>query len=141
MTLAVCAHINFKGHARQALTFYHSVFGGHLSVVTYADARDAQAAENPDDVMWGQVLADSGFRIMAYDVQAAKSWHPGDNAVYVVVEGTTQDEISAHWQKLSVDAEIIQPLQASLWSPLSGMLKDRFAVVWVLSVVSDSYQS
>ena len=65
---------------------------GALSIVTYSDAHDSQAAGKPDDVMWGQVIADSGFRIMAYDVEAAKPWDPGDNALYIVLQGTEEDE-------------------------------------------------
>ncbi|MCA1177574.1 MULTISPECIES: VOC family protein [unclassified Pantoea] len=135
MSATVTTHLNFKCKARQALTFYKSVFGGQLSVVTYADAHDAGSAEAPDDVMWGQLLADSGFRIMAYDVQSAKSWHPGENAMYVVVEETKEDNVVSYWSKLIEQAEIIQPLQPSPWSPLSGMVKDQFGVVWVLSLL------
>jgi PhnB protein len=141
MSLTVSVHLNFKGNARQALMFYQSVFSGQLSIVTYSDGHDSQAADKPDHVMWGQVLADSGFRIMAYDVQTAKSWHPGDNAIYVVIEGATEDGIAGYWSNLNVDAEIIQPLRPSTWSPLSGMLKDQFGVVWVLSVVNDRQNS
>jgi PhnB protein len=38
MTTAITPHLNFQGNARQALSFYHSVFGGELSIVTYANA-------------------------------------------------------------------------------------------------------
>lgn len=96
-------------------------------MVTYADAHDARSAVVPDDVMWGQLLAESGFRIMAYDVQSAKSWHPGENAMYVVLEETSEDNVTSYWSKLIEQAEIIQPLQPSHWSPLSGMVKDQ---VW-----------
>lgn len=138
MSINVSPHLNFNGHARKALTFYHSVFGGQLSIVTYADAHSAEAARSPDDVMWGQVQAASGFRVMAYDVQSAKAWNPGDNAFYLIVEGTTQEEIKEYWEQLITDGEILQPLAPSQWSPLYGMLKDQFGVVWALSVLNDA---
>lgn len=138
MSINVSPHLNFNGHARKALTFYHSVFGGQLSVVTYADAHDAQSASSPDDVIWGQVQAANGFRVMAYDVQSAKTWNPGDNAFYLIVEGTTKEEITEYWAQLKNDGEIIQPLGPSQWSPLCGMLKDQFGVVWALSIQSSS---
>ena len=37
MTVTTTAHANFRGQARGALTFYRSVFGGDLSLATYAD--------------------------------------------------------------------------------------------------------
>ena len=138
MSIQVSPHLNFNGDARKALTFYHSVFGGQLSIVTYADAHDAQAAPSPDDVIWGQVQGTNGFRVMAYDVQSAKAWNPGDNAFYLIVEGTTKEEITEYWGQLIRGGEIIQPLSPSQWSPLYGMLKDQFGVVWALNIVSSS---
>ena len=138
MSINVSPHLNFNGHARKALTFYHSVFGGQLSIVTYADAHDAQSASSPDDVIWGQVQAANGFRVMAYDVQSAKTWNPGDNAFYLIVEGTTKEEITEYWAQLKNDGEIIQPLGPSQWSSLYGMLKDQFGVAWALSIQSSS---
>lgn len=137
MSINVSPHLNFKGHARKALTFYHSVFGGHLNIVTYADAHDAKSASSPEDVLWGQVQAANRFRVMAYDVQSAKAWNPGNNAFYLIVEGTTKEEITEYWDQLISGGEIIQPLGPSQWSPLYGMLKDQFGVVWVLSVLND----
>lgn len=32
MSVSTVAHLNFTGNARQALTFYHSVFGGQVGV-------------------------------------------------------------------------------------------------------------
>jgi PhnB protein len=73
---------------------------------------------------------------MAYDVQTGKPWHPGENALYVVVGGSTADEITAPWQKLGAGATILQDLAPSQWSPLYGMLKDRFGITWVFSLAS-----
>lgn len=134
MPTAITPHINFQGNARQALSFYHSVFGGQLSIVSYEHAGKADAASASDDVMWGQVMNETGFRIMAYDVQANKTWHPGENAVYIVLESNTTDEMNCYWNKLNESAEILQPLLPSPWSPLYGMLKDKFGTVWVCSV-------
>lgn len=46
MASHLSTYINFSGQAREALTFYHSVLGGELSVVTYADF---QASDDPAD--------------------------------------------------------------------------------------------
>jgi PhnB protein len=35
MSITNTAHLNFRGDARQALEFYHSVFGGQLMIATY----------------------------------------------------------------------------------------------------------
>lgn len=134
MTIKTTTHLNFRGDARAALGFYQSVFGGEQTIFSY---RDAGAVQNPDEaeqVMWGQVAADNGFRIMAYDVPSRLSWSPGEIPVFVSLRGNDADEIARYWQKLVVDATILQPLAPAGWSPLYGMLRDRFGITWVLDV-------
>jgi len=136
MSIQVVTHLNFRGAARPALTFYQSVFGGTMTIVTYKDAGNVQAPSDADQVMWGQVAADTGFRVMAYDVPAGRPWDHGENAFFVSLRGETPQEITAYWEKLSADATIVQALAPAQWAPLYGMLKDQFGVIWVVDVVS-----
>ncbi|MFG2232690.1 VOC family protein [Streptomyces sp. NPDC048723] len=137
MSVNSVTHLNFRGDARAALTFYQSVFGGEMAVVTYKDAGNVQEPSEADQVMWGQVAADSGFRVMAYDVPSRLPWNQGENAFFVSLRGETAEEITAYWQKLSEGATVVQALEPAQWAPLYGMLKDRFGVTWVLDVVSE----
>ena len=125
MTISTTTHLNFRGNARAALEFYRTVFGGDLAVVDHAGT---------DQVMWGQVAADNGFRVMAYDVPGDLSYDPGDKPVFVSVRGTDPDEITTFWTGLSDGATVVQDLGPAGWSPLYGMLRDRFGVTWVLDV-------
>ena len=38
MSIHTVTHINFQGQARAALSFYHTIFGGQQTLVTYAEA-------------------------------------------------------------------------------------------------------
>jgi len=134
MTIKTTTHLNFRGDARAALAFYQSVFGGQHAVVSYRDAGAVQNPAEADQVMWGQVEADNGFRIMAYDVPARLSWNPGEIPMFVSLRGNEVEEITGYWQKLAADATILQPLAPAGWSPLYGMLRDRFGITWVLDV-------
>jgi PhnB protein len=134
MTIKTTPHLNFRGQARAALEFYHSVFGGSLAAVTY---KDAQAVQNPaeaEQIMWGQVAADSGFAIMAYDVPSALQYDAGIIPIFVSVRGTDAAELTDLWEKLSAGSTLIAPLAPAAWSPLYGMLKDKFGVTWVLDI-------
>lgn len=135
MPVNAITHLNFRNQARQALGFYQSVFGGDMTVMTYKDAGNVADPAEADNVMWGQVVAAGGLRVMAYDVPANTAWSQGENAFFVVVEGETPAEITAYWDKLAVGAGVVRPLQPAPWAPLYGMLKDAFGVVWVLSAV------
>lgn len=135
MAVTTTTHLNFRGDAREALEFYRTVFGGELAAVTYKDAGAVQEEAEADQVMWGQVLADGGFHVMAYDVPSRMPYEPGENAVFVSVRGETVEEITGYWDGLADRATVVVPLGPARWAPAYGMLKDRFGVVWVLDVV------
>ncbi|BDZ52156.1 hypothetical protein GCM10025867_43970 [Frondihabitans sucicola] len=80
MSASLTPHLNFRGDARAALDFYRSVFGGDVVIVTYADAQAVQDPAQADQVMFGQVEAPSGVRVMAYDVQSALPYDQGVNS-------------------------------------------------------------
>ena len=136
MAVKTATHLNFRCDARAALSFYHSVFGGDQAVITYRDAGAVEAADEADQVMWGQVLAANGFHIMAYDVPSRLEWNPGEIPFFVSVRGDSADEIAGYWEKLAVGATLLAPLAPSGWAPLYGMLKDKFGVTWVLDVAA-----
>ncbi|MFI1753802.1 VOC family protein [Streptomyces sp. NPDC020571] len=137
MTAQAVTHLNFRGDAREALTFYRSAFGGDLTLVTYKDAGNVQDPAAADQVMFGQVSSADGPSVMAYDVPSDLPWNQGENAFFVSVRGESAEEITAYWEKLAGGATVLRPLGAAQWAPLYGMLRDRFGVTWVLDVVSE----
>ena len=134
MTITTTTHINFRGQARDALHYYQSVFGGQVSLFTYAEAQRAKSADQNDLITWGQVLSDSGFHVMVYDVQPERSWSAGEIPFFVSVRGKDAAEIQGYWDKLAEGSTVIEALGPSGWSPLYGMVKDRFGVTWVMDV-------
>lgn len=134
MTLAVTIHLNFRGQARAALDFYKQVFGGEQTLMTYAAMGQPELAGSPDHIIWGQVVAGDGFRIMAFDVRAGQEYDAGTNAFYVSLRGSSAKEVQQRWSALTEGATIQQPIGPSAWSPLYGMLTDRFGIIWVVDV-------
>ncbi|WP_258348943.1 VOC family protein [Saccharopolyspora gregorii] len=150
MTLTTTTHLNFRGNARAALEFYRSAFGGRLTITTYRDVGAPGDAPGADDVVFGQVEADNGFRVMAYDVPGVRNGSAAttgstrrengatitDQPFFVSVRGNGLDEVRACWEKLAEGASIVEPLAASAWSPGFGMLTDRFGVTWSIDVAA-----
>lgn len=141
MSIDVVTHLNFRGDARAALTFYQSVFGGDLAVITYKDAGNVTEEAEADQVMWGQVSAGNGFRVMAYDVPGHLPYEPGEKPFFVSVRGGDVEEITGYWEKLADGATVVQPLGPAQWATVYGMLKDRFGVTWVLDVLPPYHPS
>ncbi|MDS1114984.1 VOC family protein [Gordonia westfalica] len=148
MTVTAVTHLNFTGNAREALEFYASVFDGRLTIATYGDF--GMPGELPDvgRVVFGQVIADSGFQIMAFDAPSHADLTPDldsrtirvdnttatDAPFFVSVRGEGVDEVGALWDKLSDGGRIVEPFGPVPWAPAFGMLTDRFGVTWILDV-------
>ena len=134
MTIKSTVHLNFRGDARAALAFYHSVFGGDQMLITYKDAHADKNPAEADQIIWGQVASPDGFHVMAYDVPSALGWNPGEIPFFVSVRGDDANQLTSLWTKLSKDGTIKQPFGPSGFSPLYGMVKDRFGVTWVVDL-------
>jgi len=134
MSVNTTPHLNFRGDARAALEFYHSVFGGQIVVITNEDAHSVETPAEAKQVKFGQVIGENGFQVMAYDVPSSLSYDQGDKSIFVSVRGDSADEISELWNKLVDGSTIVQDLGPADYAPLYGMLKDPFGVVWVLDV-------
>lgn len=136
MAVRTVTHLNFQGNARAALAFYHNIFQGSQTLVTYAQFGQGDAARDPEHIIWGQVTGADGIALMAYDVRAGQDWNPGTNAFFVSLRGDDIDTIRTLWNGLADGADVLQAPAASPWSPLYGMLRDRFGVTWVVDVVT-----
>jgi PhnB protein len=134
MSVQTTTHLNFDGQARAALAFYRDVVDGQVMQFTYADMGNVRDPGDADRIVWGQVAAANGFRVMAYDVAAGTPWQPGENAFFVSLRCDTVQEAETLWRGLADGAAILHPLGPAQWSPLYGMLKDRFGVTWVVDV-------
>src|SRR6478609_11942683 len=53
-------YISFSDNARQAMEFYNSVFGGTLTLSTFAEF-GAQDSPDADKIMHGMLVKDDGF--------------------------------------------------------------------------------
>lgn len=139
MSVQTTAHVNFRGQAREALTFYHSVFGGDVALATYTDIHAVEDPSQADQIAFGRVTAPNGFDLMAYDVQPSKAFAAGQNPFYIALQGGDTAEIRAGWDALADGAQhILIPLAPAPFAPLYGMLTDRFGVTWIIGVLAAS---
>ena len=134
-------YLNFRGDARAALEFYHSVFGGELTVSSFADLGATDVAEEERDlVMHGQLETPSGFTLMASDVPNHMPWDRGTNSFSISLSGRSGDDadLRRYWNGLSERATIQEPLATAPWGATFGMLADRFGVNWLVNISADA---
>ncbi|MEQ1736286.1 MAG: VOC family protein [Rhodoglobus sp.] len=138
MTAILNPYLNFPGNAREAIEFYHSVFGGDLDVMTFADNGDPYPGEG-DKIMHSQIDTPSGFTLMASDVTSAHSYTAGENNFSVSLSGAKGDdkELRGYWDKLSAGANVTQALETAPWGATFGILIDKFGVMWLLNISAE----
>ena len=125
-------YLNFNGNARQALEFYASVFGGNLSLNTFAQfgAKDSPDAER---IMHGALETDAGYTIMGADITSEMEYHTMAG-FSVSLSGDDADALRGYWEKLSATGTTTMPLQKQVWGDEFGMCVDEFGVPWLVNI-------
>ncbi len=125
-------YLNFNGNARQAMEFYANVFGGNLSLSTFAQfgASDSPDAER---IMHGMLETDAGYVIMGADITSDMEYHPM-TGFSVSLSGDDADILRGYWEKLSASGTATMPLQRQVWGDEFGMCVDEFGVSWLVNI-------
>jgi PhnB protein len=132
MTSRLNPYLNFDGTARQALEFYTEVFGGSLTLSTFADYGTHESAES-EKIMHGQLDTDAGYTIMAADTPSGMEFH-GMHGFGVSLSGDDGDLLRGYWEKLSVGGSVTMPMRKQVWGDEFGMCTDKFGVPWLVNV-------
>ena len=125
-------YLNFPGTAGEAMRFYESVFGGTLSVMTFADA-GAEGVPDPQQVMHALLETPSGYTLMASDLPPGMEHQPGNN-ITVSLSGDDGDELRRYWEALSADGNVVMPLERQMWGDDFGSCVDRFGIHWMVNI-------
>ena len=127
------AYLNFRNNTRDAMAFYHSVFGGKLTVSTF---KDYNASESPDEdnlIMHSELVADNGINFMASDTPKRMEFTPGTN-FGLALFGDDKAELTALFEKLAKDGTVTMPLTEAMWGDTFGMATDKFGVSWMVNI-------
>ena len=125
-------YLNFNGNARQALDFYTSVFGGNLTVSTFADF-GSKDEPNADKIMHGQLETEAGYTLMAADAPPGME-SPGMHGFGVSLSGDDADTLRGYYDKLSDGGTVTMPIQKQSWGDEFGMCTDKFGVPWLVNI-------
>lgn len=126
-------YLHFRDSAREATEFYHSVFGGVVTLFTF---KDFDAAEDPCEeslVVHSRLDTPGGVTLMPSDSPNRIDLEPGDNMM-ISLSGDDEAQLRGYWDKLSAGAQITMPLEEVPWAKAFGMLVDRFGVHWLVNV-------
>ena len=128
-------YINFRDNTREAMEFYHSVFGGKLQMSTFKDYHASQDPGEDDKIMHSQLEADNGIVFMASDTPDRMEYRPGTN-MSMSLSGDNEAELTGYYEKLSAGGTVTMPLQKAMWGDSFGMCIDRFGVQWLVNIAA-----
>jgi PhnB protein len=137
MTVRLNPYLSFRDNAREAMTFYHSVFGGELTVSTFADFHASADPSEQDKVMHSQLETPDGLVLMGADTPAAMEYRP-QAGVSVSLSGDDEARLRGYWERLSEGGTVTMPFEKAPWGDTFGMCVDRFGTSWMVNLAAQS---
>jgi PhnB protein len=132
-------YLSFRDNAREAMDFYHSVFGGELTRSTFGEFQMTEDPAEKDKIMHSMLITDSGLALMAADTPSGMDHTPGDN-ITVSLSGEDEAELSGYWKQLSDGGTVAMPLEKAPWGDSFGMCVDRFGIPWMVNIAGGGGQ-
>lgn len=126
-------YLNFNGNAREAMAFYHSIFGGELTSMTFSEGGMPHDPADKDKIMHSQLISPGGYWLMVSDTPPGMPLNAGNNMT-VSLSGDAEDELTGYWNKLVDGGSIGVPLAKAPWGDSFGMLTDKFGTPWMVNI-------
>jgi PhnB protein len=132
MTSQLNPYLTFNGNAREAMEFYHSVFGGQLRINTFGEFGSSDPAI-ADKVMHAMLTTDQGYILMASDIAPGMPYNPG-NTITCSLSGDPGEGLEQTWEKLSDGGTVTMPFEKQVWGDVYGMCIDKFGIPWMVDI-------
>lgn len=126
-------YISFKDNTREAMEFYHKIFGGKLDITTFKEGKMSQDPSTDNLIMHAMLETDNGLTFMASDTPPGMEYKPV-SGISISLSGEDEKELRGYWDKLLDGAIITLPLEKSPWNDYFGMLIDKFGVPWMVNI-------
>jgi PhnB protein len=127
-------YFGFRDNAREAMTFYQSVFGGDLALSTFGDFHASEDPAEADKIMHGMLTSEKGFVLMGADTPNSMDYSAG-SSISVSLSGEDEAELRGYYDKLAGDGgSVTVPMEPAPWGDIFGMCTDKFGVAWLVNV-------
>ena len=137
MSVRLNPYLSFRDNAREAMSFYHSVFGGELSVSTFADFDAGADPTEQDKIMHAQLETPDGLVLMGADTPEGMEYRP-QAGISVSLSGDDEARLRGYWERLSEGGGVTMPFEKAPWGDVFGMCVDRFGTSWQVNVAAQS---
>jgi PhnB protein len=130
-------YLHFQDQAREAMDFYQGVFGGELTMQTYAEIGMSGHPSNDDRIMHSQLVTPHGLILMGADVPDGMPYEPG-TAISISLSGDDEPALRGFYDALADGGNVIEPLRQAPWGDTFGACVDRFGTSWMVNIAGSS---
>jgi PhnB protein len=140
MAIALNPYLQFPGTAREAMEFYRSVFGGELSLQTFAEGMGSDDPAQKDLIMHGHLDVGGGTTFMGSDGASGGSDGAPPPGATLALSGEAEDStrLSAWFAALSEGGSVTEPLVTAPWGDVFGTCTDRFGTNWMVNIAGSA---
>lgn len=127
----VSIYLLLEGTCKPAMEFYHSVFGGALTMTSVEDTpAKSQLPEHLQQSIIHARLQGANVDISASDWLRPEEIPVQGNKTCLYISGNSYEDVKSLYDKLSVGAYITDPLKEEFFGAY-GALNDKFGNRWM----------
>lgn len=143
-TTLIHSYLFFPGTCEEAVEFYRTALGAEVQMLM----RYSESPEPPPPGMipdnWGNKIMHAAFKIggnlvMASDGGGCSDAAPAGFAGFAISLSLPDEAaVQKAFAALSAGGQVVMPLGKTFWSPCFGMLKDKYGLDWMVTVVDET---
>lgn len=141
MSIMLTPYLVMEGNAKEAIALYQEAFGAEvLMQQAFRDLPPNPEFQLPESVL--DKLAHAHLKIgeselMLYDTFPGSPYTRGNN-ITVCVTLPNAGRATEVFEKLAVGGQVVQPLQATFFSPAFGTVTDAFGITFTITTEAAS---
>lgn len=124
-------YLFFDGNCREAIKFYHSIFGGNLTIQTFGEIDNSCPEAMKDRVMHANIM---GGEVEFFASDSMDSSPLGSGRISMTLHGTDEEKLRELFEKLGKGGKIRVPIEKQVWGDLYGDLTDKYEVNWMVNI-------
>lgn len=126
------SYLTFNGNCREAMNFYKDCLGGELSIQTIGESpiSDKMPEQMKQSILHSTLIKDQ-LILMGSDMVGDSGLIKG-NAVSLMLDCDSEEEIQRIYSKLSEGGSAEHPLENSFFGAVFGDLTDKYGNHWLL---------
>lgn len=133
MAVKLNTYLNFRDQTKEAMEYYHSIFGGKLNMQTYKEGGASDDLSEADLIMHASLEAKEGFELMAADTANRMELKQGNNFSLSLI-GSDEALLGDYFAKLGKGGTVTMPFEKAPWGDRFGMVVDKFGIAWMVNV-------